>query len=362
VALKLVKRAKSPYWYIRGAIRGINVEESTGLSDRHDAEDALALRHAELVRQSVHGHSAVRTFADAALSYMEAGGEPSHLAPLLRHFGATQLSAIGQHEIEQAARKLKPKAAAATRNRHVFTPMSAVLHHAAAKRWCDKPVLARPREPEGRVRWVTYKEAEGLIAAAGHLAPLVMFLFSTGARLSEALYIDWKQVDLERGQVSFLNRGAGGVGTKSGLSRGVPLHRRAVEALKLLPHREGAVFRRHYGGVRKDGKKRPVGEPYADRGGKGGGQVKTGWALMLKRAGLTDFTPHDCRHTWATWHYMANRDITALMQLGGWKSPAMVMRYAHVNTSHLSSTIDKLWGKSGNRKPAQAPKSRKERV
>ena len=68
---------------------------------------------------------------------------------------------------------------------------------------------------------------------------------------------------------------------------------------------------------------------------------------MLKRAGIRDFTPHDCRHTWASWHSRANRDLTALMELGGWKSVSMVMRYAHVNTSHLAASIGEIWGKSG---------------
>ncbi len=38
--------------------------------------------------------------------------------------------------------------------------------------------------------------------------------------------------------------------------------------------------------------------------------------------------PHNCRHTWATWHYAANRDIIGLMKLGDWKSDKMVLCYA----------------------------------
>jgi integrase len=56
------------------------------------------------------------------------------------------------------------------------------------------------------------------------------FLLYTGARVSEALYLDWRQVDLARREVQFLN-------TKNGESRGVPLHPRLVEALSALPHR-----------------------------------------------------------------------------------------------------------------------------
>lgn len=342
--LTLKRRHGSPNWYLRGTVRGISVDESTGTGDRKAAEEVRAVREAELLKRSVHGDSAVRTFAEAALSYMEGGGEKTHLAPILNAIGRKPLASIGQAEIDALAKKLKPQGGPSTLNRHVYTPVAAVLHHAARKRWCEKPVLARPKEPKGRVRWITHDEAERLIdAAAPHLRPLVIFLLSTGARLSEALYLDWREVDLSAGHVAFLD-------TKNGESRGVPLHPRAVAALANLPHRQGAVFRRALPYTTAKGKRVPLGEPYEVREG-GGGQIKTAWAGMCRRAGITDFSPHDCRHTWATWHYQANRDLTALMELGGWKSAAMVMRYAHVNTSHLAGSIGGIWGKSGDRAP-----------
>jgi integrase len=340
--LKLVAgRHGSPYFYLRGTIRGRRIDESTGTSDRGSAEAILIKRSAELLEQSIHGDRAVRTFPEAVNSYLDAGGESLHLAPLLKHFARTKIGQIAQAEIDAAAKKLKPRASPATLNRTIYTPMAAVLHHAARKKWCDKPVIARPAQPKGRVRWVTYEEADRLVASASdNIKPLVVFLFSTGARLSEALELDWREVDLSRGQVVFLD-------TKNGEDRGVPLHPRAVAALANMPHRKGRVFRRHYGGVRWNGTVRPVGEPYADRNGKGGGQIKTAWRKMLERASVTNFTPHDCRHSWATWHYAENRDLRALMELGGWKTPAMVMRYAHVNTSHLAGSIGRIWGASG---------------
>ena len=347
--LTLKRRHGSPSWYIRGSIRGLIVDESTGTGDRRAAEEILTLRSAELLTRSVHGDSATRTFAEAALSYMEAGGEKEHLAPILRILGKRPLGSIGQAEVEGLAKKLQPTGAPATVNRQIFTPVSAVLYHAARKRWCDKPVFSRPKEPNGRVRWITYEEAERLIeAAAPHIKPLAIFLLSTGARIAEALYLDWRDVDLSACHVVFND-------TKNGENRGVPLHPRAVAALANLPHRTGAVFRRALPYETASGDKRPVGAPYKVRTG-GGGQVKTAWAGMCKRAGITDFSPHDCRHTWATWHYRANRDLPALMELGGWKSVSMVMRYAHVNTAHLAGSINAVWGKSGER---ALPKARK---
>lgn len=345
--LKLVKgRHGSPYWYIRGSVRGIRVDESTGLVDRGRAEEVRIRREAEVLDQSIHGDSAVRTFAEAAISYQQAVAPDPLLAPILKHFGEKTLVArVGQAEIEIAARKLYPAASAATQNRKVYTPISAVLHHAAKKRWCPKPVISRPKgHDKERVRWITYEEAERLIAAAApHLRPLVVFLLSTGARLSEALYLDWSDVDLSRAHVSLRPTELRGIKTDE--ARGVPLPPRAVAELANLPwDREGAVFRRPAGKIRKTGR---VWLPYESRDGEGGGQVKTAWSGMLKRAGISDFTPHDCRHTWATWHYMANRDISALMALGGWKTPAMVFRYTHINAAHLAPSQARIWGLDG---------------
>lgn len=268
---------------------------------------------------------------------MQGGGEALP-EPVLRHFGKMKLAAIGQAEIDVAAGKLFKGRSPATVNRRLFTPVVAVLRHAAKRKWCGAPVIERPRQPEGRIRWIAYDEAERLIgSAAKHMRPLVTFLLCTGCRLSEALYLDWSQVDLTRAHVSFLK-------TKNGEARGVPLHPLAVAELANLKHKKGAVFRR------------PDGKPYEDREGEGGGQIKTAWAGMCRRAKISDFTPHDCRHTWATWHYAANRDILALMKLGGWKSESMVKRYAHVNVEHLAPTIGRLWGNHGDRSPSQPAK------
>src|SRR6516165_12080708 len=74
------------------------------------------------------------------------------------------------------------------------------------------------------------------------------------------------------------------------------------------------------------------------------------FAAACRRAGIKNFTPHCCRHTWATWHYAKNRDLLALQRLGGWKSLAMVTRYAHVNVGELAQTIDNLpWPEVGGK-------------
>ncbi len=265
---------------------------------------------------------------------MEAGGERRFQPPLIKHFGTTPLAKIDQAAIDRAAKLLYPSATPATLNRQVYTPISAVLKFAAKRGMCDFRQIERPRQPKGRVRWLTPAEADRLIEACSrHLKPLIIFLLYTGCRLSEGLYLDWAQIDLKRGEVQFLK-------TKNGESRGVPLHSRAATALAALPHRVGTVFHR------------PDGKPYA-RKNDGGGQIKTAFKGACRRAGIFDLSPHDCRHTFATWYYAATRDLVSLMHLGGWQSEKMVLRYAHMNVEHLSKSIAALpWEKSG--KPTAA--------
>ncbi|MCZ6862677.1 MAG: site-specific integrase [Alphaproteobacteria bacterium] len=268
--------------------------------------------------------------------YLEGGGERRYLQPLIDRFGTTPLSRIDQGAIDRAARELKPAASAATRARQVYMPIGAVLHYAAKRGLCEYRKIERPRQPKGRMRWLRPDEAERLIeACAPHLRPLVILLFGTGARLSEALYLDWKHVDLAARRVRFME-------CKNGEPRGVPLNERVVIELANLDHRDGAVFRR------------PDGAPYARRAGVSG-QIKTAFKGACRRAGIADFTPHDCRHTWASWFYAETRDIRALMELGGWKSMKMVERYTHLNPDHLAAAIDRLpWAKDVQRQSQSA--------
>ena len=349
--LKLVKRPKTPNWVMRGTVRRQSIEESTGTSDKRLAQEIMDRRLKELLETSIYGKTETLTFAQAVVDYMEHGAAADRfLAPVLEHFGTTLLRDVDQHAIDVAAKKLYPKAGAATRNRQVYTPISTILHHAARKGWCPAPVIQRPKQPRGVTRWLRAEEAERLIAECStHLRPLVVFLIYTGARAGEAVWLDWRSIDVPKRQVTFPK-------TKNGDSRSVPLHPRALEELLALGHRDGAVFRT------------PAGQPYSrpaedqDADTSAGSRIKTAFTAACRRAGLgwqektedgksrfvTDVTPHVCRHTFATWHYRENRDFTALQKLGGWKTPAMVFRYAHTNVSEHADSIGRLpWGKSG---------------
>ena len=74
--------------------------------------------------------------------------------------------------------------------------------------------------------------------------------------------------------------------------------------------------------------------------------VGSAWKRALRRAGIENFRFHDLRHTWASWHVMNGTSLQELMELGGWKSYEMVLRYAHLAPEHLAgaaSRIEQPW-------------------
>jgi integrase len=146
-------------------------------------------------------------------------------------------------------------------------------------------------------------QVEKLIAAAApHLRPLLRFLACTGCRVSEALGLDWRDVDLNAGR-AILWEGE----TKGGSRRVVMLPPAAVADLTALPGRAGRVFLDHHR------------ETYRDSAVYGG-QIKSAWATACRKAGLR------------------------LKVDGGWASTVLVERYAHIMPSGHDGAIRQAWG------------------
>jgi excisionase family DNA binding protein len=160
------RKRGSPNWYIRGTVRGITVDESSRVAEKSAAEAIRIQREAECLQASVFGRKATVSFLQAAVDYMEQGGERRFVGPLIDHFGTCALASIDQAVIEHAAKLLCPKAAPSTANRQIHTPISAILKHAADRGWCEYRRVKRPPQPKGRTRWLSPEEAERLIQAS----------------------------------------------------------------------------------------------------------------------------------------------------------------------------------------------------
>jgi hypothetical protein len=47
------------------------------------------------------------------------------------------------------------------------------------------------------------------------------------------------------------------------------------------------------------------------------------------------------RHTWASWHIQEGTPLHVLQELGGWSTPEMVQKYAHLSSEHLAQWVDR---------------------
>jgi integrase len=175
-----------------------------------------------------------RSFAEAVASYIKsetsAEGDKDRLHRIILALGDVSLAAVGQEAVDQVRAKiLRPGASPATVLRGVISPIRAVLRHAHRRGWCDAPIFEVPKQPQGRTRFLLPAQAERLIAAAApHVRPPLIVLLSTGARMSEAIELDWRDVDLVGARLIFWR-------TKGGHRRVAALTPRAVAALANLP-------------------------------------------------------------------------------------------------------------------------------
>lgn len=346
--LSLTRRGTKGAWQIVGTVAGQRIRQSARTADRRLAEEARAELEANLYRGAVFGARAIVTWDHAANSYVDAAprsaSEHARLLRLHDHLTGKRLSDITQATIDRVIQaRCRPDAKPATKLREVITPIRAVLAHAARRQWCDLPAFEAPKGASGvkRTRWLTPAEVERLAAAAAkHLAPLILFLIGTGARLSEALALDWADVDLAHGRTLLRD-------TKQGRDRVAELPPRTVAALGNLPHREGRVFR-------PPAKRRKQATAYADTGGLYGGQIATAWRGACKRAGVKDATPHTLRHTWASWHYAMHRDLMRLKSDGDWSTVSQTERYTKLVPATMAPEIRKFLGMTKPSKRAAA--------
>jgi len=188
------------------------------------------------------------------------------------------------------------------------------------------------KENGGRVRYITDIEEMKLRAVIdnNHLPEFEIGLM-TGMRLSEQFGLTWDQVDLDAGVIRLPE-------TKVGPGRFVRLNDRARAVLRML-HDFSA----------------------------GNGKVfllnkKPRWFTKqaTRDAGLEGVTWHTLRHTFISRLVMAGVDLRTVMELAGYKTIQMTMRYAHLAPGHAAKVVEKLCEPTATRtatSPSEAPES-----
>jgi len=248
------------------------------------------------------------------------------------YFGGKPLEAITRTLIDKVTEaKLAEGVSNSTANR-LLEVIRAILRKCVNDwEWLDKaPHVRMLKEPARRIRFLTHAEAERLIAVLPvHLADMAVFALATGLRQANITGLPWSQVDLVR-RLAWIHPDQ----AKARKAIAVPLNDDAVACIsKQLGKHPERVF---------SFRGRPI------------TQVSTkAWYAALERAGIEDFRWHDLRHTWASWHVQGGTPLYALQELGGWESPEMVRRYAHLSADHLAPYANQL---AMLRKPCDAEK------
>lgn len=225
----------------------------------------------------------------------------------------------------------------------------AVLHRlfsfAERLEYRDGNPVARVPAPkwDGRDPVILSEEQyEALIEAAGDYDMLrlyVLVLGESGCRSeSEALYLQWDDVDLDEGFL-WIASGRNGHRTKSGKGRWVPMTPRLRQAMK-------EHFAR-YRFARYDGKPTPwiFHHTTTRRHARAGERIRSMRRSLMaaaKRAKLPDdWHPHDLRHRRVTTWLAEGANPVHVKEAVGHSDLRTTMGYTHLAREHLRSLVEK---------------------
>lgn len=210
----------------------------------------------------------------------------------------------------------------------------AALSHAlstAVKEWGwleDSPMrkVSKPKEPRGRVRFLTTEERQTLLDACrqnqcSHLYPVVVLALSTGMRQMEILTLKWKDIDLENGTIILHE-------TKNNERRCVPLTGHAYDLIKRLD-----TNRKNLSPFLFPSRRLSSNKPY---------NIRSAWEQAVKMAGIKDFRFHDLRHDFASQLLASGASLAQLSEVMGHKTLQMIKRYAHLCHSQAADILNKM--------------------
>ncbi|MBO4227231.1 hypothetical protein [Bradyrhizobium neotropicale] len=359
--LKEPREGKSPNYTIRGTYLGIYVERTAGTPNKRLAQQALDRIKKQIERGEYQQSEDVeekrpRTFAEATLAYLKAGGDRKYLNKIISDTSEHSLrdkllTDIDQIAIDNAASAVYPAAPPTTLNRQFYTPVSAVLKHVGIEREVKRPKGWRGKKSTS---WLDPEPAFAVIRNAYEIEPefgaFCLTLLYTGMRLSDPLNAKVRDLRISQALLYVPD-------TKNGEPRPVHLPPIVIEALKALPPRVGRP--------RRTGKERlpdgaagrsraSAGVPWLERPAdeklfrfnKGGKLYKM---LNLAMAGAGVSFPrrqgafHLFCHTYGTWmtHY-GKLDTFGLVRTGRWKNAESADRYRHTIASPEARRADLL--------------------
>jgi integrase len=298
--LKLYQR--NGIWHYRGSVAGRRLRGSCKTKDKTlAAREASEIESREWKRRH-DGPGAVLTFAQAAMHFRNAGKPDRFLSKVEDYFKNTLIKDITAGRIRQMAIELYPGCSGATRNRMGITVARSVINFAAESDLCA-PIRVRKFKVDAKIKEpATLEWVNAFVAHANpHIGAMCLFMFLTGARIGEAVALQWKDVDLVE-KTALLRQ------TKVSDERQAHLPKAMIVKLANL---ERIPDRGVFGYLHPDDTWRV-------------------WEAAIKKAKIKYLSAHCCRHGFATGLLRRGVDVKTVARLGGWKTAAVVLNtYGH---------------------------------
>lgn len=376
--LTIYKRGR--FWWLTGTIPTREgeqrVHESTGETDEGRA-NKVRLNRENRAQQEIDLDPKDRfTFAQAVDAYLDAGKSENFIRRLLEHFADTRISDMTGSEVRAAAKVLYPGAAYTTWNRQVIIPIRAIINLSANDGKC-RPVLIkgfsknerdikRPSTPPKRAVDRSYIDTFREHSDDPRISALMLFLFQTGARISDAIKLedDSPDIDLVNRKVIFRDM-------KNGEDGEADLTIEMVYEIQQL--REWKRERLAAWETRIPwGKNRRAGPRHSGRAAKKPNGRLFGFMTrrsvykdikrICKLAGLPYLGTHQPgRHSFATEMIVRHGvDVATTAAKGRWKTKKLLLEnYTHGEKG--KGVIDKVFGKKKPRRSANEANAKRRR-
>jgi integrase len=323
------------------AIRSYNERRNRALSEPGWRPRIEAQRAREQVRAEQAKEKARVVFRDYASEYAEWSRhnkrswktDEGRIKVLVARFGGKRLDEITSLEIERFRDSLLTRRTKATANRYRDLLSGMFKRAIRGGHLAVNPVrtVSKFKENNERLTYLTDDEEAAVLAAlTSEYRPHFLVSIHTGLRWSEQMNLRWQDVDLLTGFITVPR-------SKHGRSRRVPMNSavRSVlldlggqrqrpddptEVVFVVRPREAKVFF-------------PRAEQRAAEAMRAAG---------LDCPHLDDYVWHSNRHTFASRLAMAGVDLQTIKEVGGWRTLAMVQRYADLAPGHLHAAVERL--------------------
>lgn len=235
-----------------------------------------------------------------------------YLARLTSYWKDAVIADLNGGAIRQSAIDLYPSAKNSTRNRQVIVPTLAVINHCAELGHCPPLKMKRFKVETKIKKPVTLEWINAFRAHADRMdvGTLALFLFGTGARITEALSVRWDDIDFAKRTVLIRQ-------SKLGNERIAHLPMDLFVAVANLPR-----------------DREPFAIAYTT--------ARDAWKRAYERAGIEPLTFHSCRHGFATTLHDKGIGVKTIAKAGGWKS-AQHLFNTYLHADEDATVTDKLF-------------------